>query len=167
MYVNLTFKDPDWPLSTIESMAAFAQEHRAELRSCQRDARFPADIYAAMGSRGWVGPFTPIEEGSSGLGVAECCLIEEEVGRLGLVSPRISIQGQRWLIDWATPEQRERYLPGMARGHADLVADGERRRQSGDLCGRLSGLEDLLGFVHDAEMSAGMSADNSKSRSSE
>ena len=38
------------------------------------------------------------------------------MGRLGLVSPQISIQGQRWLIDWATPEQRERYLPGIARG---------------------------------------------------
>ena len=69
-----------------------------------------------MGSRGWVGPFTPVDEGGSGLGVAEYCLIEEEVGRLGLVSPQISIQGQRWLIDWATPEQRERYLPGIARG---------------------------------------------------
>ena len=116
MYVNLSFKDPDWPRSTIAAMAAFAEEHRDELRSCQREARFPADIYAAMGSRGWVGPFTPVEEGGSGLGVAEYCLIEEEVGRLGLVSPQISIQGQRWLIDWATPTQRERYLPGMARG---------------------------------------------------
>ena len=116
MYVNLTFKDQDWPQSTITAMAGFAEEHRDELRSCQRDGRFPADIYAAMGSRGWVGPFTPVEEGGSGLGVAEYCLIEEEVGRVGLVSPQISIQGQRWLIDWATPEQRERYLPGMARG---------------------------------------------------
>ena len=116
MYVNLTFADPDWPQSTIAAMSDFAVEHRDELRSCQRSARFPADIYAAMGRRGWVGPFTPVTEGGSGLGVAEYCLIEEEVGRLGLVSPQISIQGQRWLIDWATPEQRERYLPGIAQG---------------------------------------------------
>ena len=102
MYVDLTFAEPDWPQSTIAAMADFAAEHRDELRSCQQAARFPAEIYAAMGSRGWVGPFTPVEEGGSGLGVAEYCLIEEEVGRLGLVSPQISIQGQRWLIDWAT-----------------------------------------------------------------
>ena len=48
--------------------------------------------------------------------MAEYCLIEEEVGRCGLVSPQISIQGQRWLIDWGTPAQRRRYLPGIARG---------------------------------------------------
>ncbi|MYK75682.1 MAG: acyl-CoA dehydrogenase, partial [Acidimicrobiaceae bacterium] len=116
MYVNLTFTDPDWPQATITAMADFAAQHRDELRACQQDARFPSEIYAAMGNHGWVGPFTPQDEGGSGLGVAEYCLIEEEVGRLGLVSPQISIQGQRWLIDWATPEQRERYLPGMARG---------------------------------------------------
>ena len=33
-----------------------------------------------------------------------------------LVSPQISIQGQRWLLDWGTPEQRARYLGGIARG---------------------------------------------------
>ena len=116
MYVNLRFQDADWPGATVAAMAGFAAEHRDELRACQRDGRFPAGIYEAMGDRGWVGPFTPVEEGGRGLGVAEYCLIEEEVGRQGLVSPQISIQGQRWLIDWATPEQRERYLPGMARG---------------------------------------------------
>jgi alkylation response protein AidB-like acyl-CoA dehydrogenase len=48
--------------------------------------------------------------------VAEYCVIEEEVGRHGLVPPQISIQGQRWLIDWGTAEQKERYLGPMARG---------------------------------------------------
>ncbi|MYA84939.1 MAG: acyl-CoA dehydrogenase family protein, partial [Acidimicrobiaceae bacterium] len=95
MYVNLTFTDPDWPQATITAMADFAAQHRDELRACQQDARFPSEIYAAMGNHGWVGPFTPQDEGGSGLGVAEYCLIEEEVGRLGLVSPQISIQGQR------------------------------------------------------------------------
>ena len=116
MYVSLRFKDNGWPDATIASMAEFATEHRDELRACQKASRFPAEIFAAMGNRGWVGPFTPVAEGGSGLGVAEYCLIEEEVGRLGLVSPQISIQGQRWLLDWATPEQRERYLTGIAQG---------------------------------------------------
>ncbi len=116
MYVSLVFKDSAWPAETIAAMTAFATEHRQELRQHQQACEFPAEIYAEMGSRGWVGPFTPTDEGGSGLGVAEYCLIEEEVGRSGLVSPQISIQGQRWLIDWATPEQRQRYLPGIARG---------------------------------------------------
>ena len=69
-----------------------------------------------MGKRGWVGPITPVDEGGLGGGVAEYCVIEEEVGRHALVSPQISIQGQRWLLVWATPEQRARYLAGIARG---------------------------------------------------
>ncbi len=116
MYVNLKFKDPDWAAGTVAAMAEFAEQHRAELRECNRQCRFSAEIYAEMGRRGWVGPLTPTSEGGSGLGVAEYCLIEEEVGRQGLISPQISIQGQRWLLDWATPEQRERYLRGIASG---------------------------------------------------
>jgi alkylation response protein AidB-like acyl-CoA dehydrogenase len=59
---------------------------------------------------------TPIEHGGLGGGVPEYCLIEEEVGRLGLVSPQISIQGQLWLNLWGTDAQKDRYLKGMARG---------------------------------------------------
>lgn len=116
MYVNLKFADAQWPDATITAMADFADQHRDELRVCHRQGRFPSEIYAEMGRNGWIAPFTPTDEGGSGLGVAEYCLIEEEVGRQGLISPQISIQGQRWLIDWATPTQRDRYLPGIARG---------------------------------------------------
>jgi alkylation response protein AidB-like acyl-CoA dehydrogenase len=69
-----------------------------------------------MGRRGWVGPLTPVEYGGLGGGVPEYCLIEEEVGRLGLVSPQISIQGQLWLNLWGSAAQKEHYLRGLARG---------------------------------------------------
>ena len=116
MYLTLRFVDEGWLEPTVQSMDAFALEHRQELRAANREARFLADLFAEMGRRGWVGPITPISDGGSGLGVAEYCVIEEEVGRLGLVSPQISIQGQRWLLDWGTDEQRQRYLSGIARG---------------------------------------------------
>jgi alkylation response protein AidB-like acyl-CoA dehydrogenase len=69
-----------------------------------------------MGRRGWIGSITPTQHGGLGGGPAEYCLVTEEAGRHGLVSPQISVQGQRWLLDWGTPEQVERYLPGIARG---------------------------------------------------
>lgn len=116
MYVDLNFADESWAMTTVAAMTAFAEDNRSELRESQRECRFPVEIFRQMGDNGWVGPITPVEEGGTGLGVAEYCLIEEEVGRRGLVSPQISIQGQRWLIDWGTAEQRERYLPGIARG---------------------------------------------------
>ncbi len=116
MYLGLTLAEPGWLDSTCAALAAFADQHREELDRCRREARFPRDLYLEMGKRGWVGPITPTDEGGAGGGVAEYCVIEEEVGRHGLVSPQISIQGQRWLLVWATPDQRTRYLPGIARG---------------------------------------------------
>ena len=116
MYDGLKFHDPDWLAEFRPAIAALAEESRDELRRCARVGEFPADIYREMGRRGWVGPFAPPEIGGIGGGVAEYCVIEEEVGRHGLVPPQISIQGQRWLLDWATPAQTEKYLGPIARG---------------------------------------------------
>jgi len=116
MYLTLEFAEDGWAARTASEMEAFAEQHRDELTSCTREGRFPRDIYLEMGKRGWVGPLTPTEDGGAGGGVAEYCVIEEEVATHALVSPQISIQGQRWLLDWGTPEQRARYLTGIARG---------------------------------------------------
>ena len=45
-------------------------------------------------------------------------VISEEVGRHGLVSGQIAAQGQRWLLDWGTGEQKDRWLRGIATGEA-------------------------------------------------
>jgi alkylation response protein AidB-like acyl-CoA dehydrogenase len=116
MYLELEFREAGWADSTIAEMASFAEEHQAELTACTKACRFPVDVYREMGRRGWVGPLTPPDFGGQGFGTAEYCLIEEEVGRRGLVSPQISIQGQRWLLDWGTDAQKQRYLEGIARG---------------------------------------------------
>jgi alkylation response protein AidB-like acyl-CoA dehydrogenase len=118
MYFGLTFREEGWASRTTAAMADFAADHRAELDAASREGRFPRDIYREMGRRGWVGPLTPVAEGGGGKGVAEYCLIEEEVGRHRLVSPQISIQGQCWLIAWGTSEQRARLLPSIASGEA-------------------------------------------------
>lgn len=116
MYAVLDFRDAAWAARTPSEMEAFADEHRKELRSSAREGVFPRELYAEMGRRGWIGPLTPAEQGGLGGGPAEYCLLTEEAGRHGLVSPQISVQGQRWLLDWGTPEQVERYLPGIAQG---------------------------------------------------
>ena len=116
MYSVLEFQDADWAARTPGQMQAFADEHRKELRSSAREGIFPRELYAEMGRRGWIGPLTPAALGGLGAGPAEYCLLTEEAGRHGLVSPQISVQGQRWLTDWGTPGQVERYLPGIAQG---------------------------------------------------
>jgi alkylation response protein AidB-like acyl-CoA dehydrogenase len=116
MYDGLELTVDGWLEPFLTEVAALADAHRSELRRCTKVGEFPAEIFREMGRRGWVGPFAPRELGGLGGGVAEYCVIEEEVGRHGLVSPQISIQGQRWLLDWGTPEQKERYLAPMVRG---------------------------------------------------
>jgi alkylation response protein AidB-like acyl-CoA dehydrogenase len=48
--------------------------------------------------------------------VREYVVINEETGRHGMVTPQVSVQGQRWLLDWGTDEQKERWLRGIATG---------------------------------------------------
>ena len=116
MYDGLELTLDGWLEPFLEQVAALADANSSELRRCTKGGEFPVEIFREMGRRGWIGPFAPVELGGLGGGVAEYCVIEEEIGRHGLVSPQISIQGQRWLLDWGTAEQTERYLGPMVRG---------------------------------------------------
>jgi alkylation response protein AidB-like acyl-CoA dehydrogenase len=102
------------PASVADEIAEFAEGHRMELREAERSATFPREIYHEMGRRGWVGTITPSDQGGLGGGPAEYCFVQEATTRHGLTSPQISIQGQRWLLEWGTPHQRAKYLAGIA-----------------------------------------------------
>jgi alkylation response protein AidB-like acyl-CoA dehydrogenase len=116
VYLNLRFQRREWAAATIEGLRSLAEQYATELKQWTRTATFPRDLHAHMGELGWVGIVTPQEWGGSGGGIPEYCLIEEEVARLGLLSPQVSIQGQLWLLRWGTGAQKERYLPGIASG---------------------------------------------------
>jgi alkylation response protein AidB-like acyl-CoA dehydrogenase len=107
-----------WIEATAAELATFGAEHRAELDEANRDRRFPRELYRELGRRGYLGPLVPAECGGLGGGVAEYVVISEEVGRHGLVSGQIAAQGQRWLLDWGTDEQKDRWLRPIATGAA-------------------------------------------------
>jgi alkylation response protein AidB-like acyl-CoA dehydrogenase len=105
-----------WIKDTVSDLAAFGEEHRKELDTANRANKFPRELYRELGRRGYLGPLVPTEHGGLGGGVPEYVVISEEVGRHGLVSGQIAAQGQRWLLDWGTDEQKERWLRGIATG---------------------------------------------------
>jgi alkylation response protein AidB-like acyl-CoA dehydrogenase len=107
-----------WIQTTATDLARFGDEHRAELDAANRDKRFPRDLYRELGKLGYLGPLVPEADGGLGGGVAEYVTISEEVGRHGLVSGQIAAQGQRWLLDWGTQAQKERWLRPIATGEA-------------------------------------------------
>jgi alkylation response protein AidB-like acyl-CoA dehydrogenase len=118
MYPSLRV-NPDraaWIDSMVAKLASFGMEHRVALDDANRAGRFPRDLYAQMGALGCLGPLVPVADGGIGGGVAEYVVISEEVGRHGLVSGQIAAQGQRWLLDWGTDEQKAQWLRGIATG---------------------------------------------------
>jgi alkylation response protein AidB-like acyl-CoA dehydrogenase len=105
-----------WIKSTAAELAAFGEEHRGELDIANRANKFPRELYRELGRLGYLGPLVPVDFGGLGGGVAEYTVISEEVGRHGLVSGQIAAQGQRWLLDWGTDEQKQQWLRGIATG---------------------------------------------------
>jgi len=105
-----------WIKNTVAELAAFGEEHRSELDTANRANRFPRELYRELGRRGYLGPLVPAAFGGLGGGVPEYVVISEEVGRHGLVSGQIAAQGQRWLLDWGTDEQKDHWLRGIATG---------------------------------------------------
>ena len=97
-------------------IGALAEDGRAELDAANRQNRFPREVYAELGRRGYLGPLVPQEWGGLGGGAAEYVVINEEIGRHGMVTGQVAIQGQRWRLDWGTDEQKERWLRGIAAG---------------------------------------------------
>ncbi|MEN2741159.1 acyl-CoA dehydrogenase family protein [Microbacterium sp. X-17] len=120
MYPSLTFDvaRAAWIAATARELEGFAEANRAELDACDRACRFPRELYRELGARGYLAPMVPAEYGGLGGGVAEYAVISEEVGRHGLVSGQIASQGQRWLLDWGTPEQKDRWLAPLSSGEA-------------------------------------------------
>jgi len=120
MYPTLQ-ADPDraaWIETTAAELARFGEQHRSELDAANRDKQFPRELYRELGKLGYLGPLVPESYGGLGGDVSEYVVISEEVGRHGLVSGQIAAQGQRWLLDWGTEEQKDRWLRGIATGEA-------------------------------------------------
>lgn len=88
--------------------------------ACDREARFPDAFVAAMADGGWLGIAMPEEHGGSGLGVTEAALMMGEVARKGGMSAasaiHMNIFGPKALVQFGTPEQRERWIPDIIAG---------------------------------------------------
>lgn len=116
MNIELNLQDPDWGAQAVNAIREIAAAHREEIEEGHRIGRFPADAFREMGRRGLIGVMTPREFGGYGGSAPEYCLTTEALARHNLVSTQIQIQGQRWLVDWGTDEQKARYLGGLVDG---------------------------------------------------
>ncbi|HEY3813467.1 MAG TPA: acyl-CoA dehydrogenase family protein [Caulobacteraceae bacterium] len=116
MNINLNLKDPAWGVKAVADVREIAETNREMLLAHEREGTFPYPVFEEMGRRGLLGVITAEKYGGYGGSAPEYCLTTEAMGRYGLVSSQIQIQGQLWLADWGTDEQKAKYLPGMIAG---------------------------------------------------
>jgi alkylation response protein AidB-like acyl-CoA dehydrogenase len=88
-------------------------------------ARVDADLWRELGELGWPGIAMAEEHGGQGLGAVELAILCEELGRSVAPVPFLPTVTAAAVIEHAgSPEQRERWLPGLASGElTGAIAD--------------------------------------------
>ena len=91
-------------------------------RRLDEQRAYPVQFVRALTEAGWLSALIPEEYGGSGLGIREASVILEEVnrsgGNSGACHAQMYVMGT--LLRHGAPEQKRRYLPGIASGELRL-----------------------------------------------
>ena len=141
---------------------AFRAEARAWLEEhCPEGARGPGPIFGGstkavvdpdlrlwlerMAERGWTAPMWPVEYGGAGLSKELADVLNEELRRIG-ARPPLAGRGLSYigptLLEYGTPEQKQRLLPPMARGAGYWCMGYSEPGAGSDLAGLSTRAED-------------------------
>jgi alkylation response protein AidB-like acyl-CoA dehydrogenase len=102
------------------------------VRQLAESGAYADDAWKEMCELGWPGIFIEERHGGQGLGVIELVILMEELGHALAPVPFLSNAAAGLALQFAgTPEQRDRWLPGIAsgeaRGTAGFLTNGEAR----------------------------------------
>ena len=116
--------------------AAYSDAYWREL---DRDHAYPTDFVRALTEAGWLGALIPTEYGGAGLGITEASIILEEINRNGgnaaTAHAQMYIMGT--VLRYGSDDQKQRYLPPIARGELRLQAFGVTEPDAGSETTRL------------------------------
>ena len=102
-------------------------------RELDRTKAYPTDFVRALTEAGWLGALVPTEYGGAGLGIAEASIILEEINHAGgnaaTAHAQMYIMGT--VLRHGSADQKQRYLPGIARGELRLQAFGVTEPDAG------------------------------------
>lgn len=95
-------------------------------RQCDRERDYPEAFVGAMTEAGYLAALIPEEYGGTGLGVMEASVILEEINRCGGNAAQCHAQMYTMgtVLRHGSPEQKMRWLPGIADGSIRLQAFG-------------------------------------------
>jgi acyl-CoA dehydrogenase len=102
-------------------------------RSKDKAKEYPEEFVKALTSAGWLSALIPAEYGGAGLGMLEASIILEEVNRSGGVATACHAQMYTMgaLLRHGSPEQKQRYLPEIAKGTIRLQSMALTEPESG------------------------------------
>lgn len=105
----------------VETARKFAlNEFPKVARECDREEKFPTEIWKKAGELGFMGIFTSPEYGGLGLGCLEHAMVMEEFWRVdpGVGCILLAVFGSEILGSFGTQDQKEKYLAPVAEGKA-------------------------------------------------
>ena len=119
------FKDKH--LEIRQGVRALCDQFPAEYhRKIDAEKEYPEDFVEALTREGWMSALIPEDYGGSGLNLTEATVIMEEINRAGGNSG--ACHGQMYnmntLVRFGSKEQREKYLPKIAKGELRLQSMG-------------------------------------------
>jgi acyl-CoA dehydrogenase len=116
--------------------AAYSDAYWREL---DRTHAYPTDFVRALTEAGWLAALIPAEYGGSGLGITEASIILEEInaagGNAATAHAQMYIMGT--VLRHGSADQKQRYLPAIARGELRLQAFGVTEPDAGSETTRL------------------------------
>ncbi|RLG50250.1 MAG: acyl-CoA dehydrogenase [Thermoproteota archaeon] len=113
---------PWWSSRHIElakEIEEFADEHAHEAVKALWKRKYPLELLDEVRRRGWFGALIPEEYGGLGLGATGSCIAAEGLGRLGTIAhvyTTTMFGGTEQIMLFGTEEQKERWLPRIAKG---------------------------------------------------
>jgi acyl-CoA dehydrogenase len=119
-----------------ELCAAYPDAYWREL---DRRGGYPTEFVRTLTEAGWLSVLIPSEYGGAGLGIAEASIILEEINRNGgnaaTAHAQMYIMGT--VLRHGSAEQKQRYLPQVARGELRFQAFGVTEPDAGSETTRL------------------------------
>lgn len=123
MHVSETESYPEIRDSVRRLCADFPGEY---WRMLDRDRAYPHRFVSALTDAGFLSALIPEEFGGLGIGLGAACAILEEIHRSGCNGGAVHAQMYTMgaILRHGSPEQKNRYLPGIATGELRLQAFG-------------------------------------------
>jgi len=108
-----------------EEAKKFADENLPRGEEIAWTKEFPADLIKEVAGRGWFGAPIPEKYGGTETGVTGCCIVAEELARVcSALTGAYSVTmfgGVEQLLKFGNEEQRQRWLPQIAKGKLGAI----------------------------------------------